>query len=598
MRHLRDRADGARLLAALCCAALLLPACATTPQAPAAGAATGATAQPAAAQATAPAAPTTPAAQPAQAPAQGAETPAPAPATGGPQRPKGFDFPSEPADGKWLTDDQGRRYFVHELAKIPGTFNRPDPTRIKFWYTPPFELVRETDESFFVKMYSPEAPVEAGATAKPSIESLEQVEASYKAAIAPSDRLRFVAWSKGLPTRGQWRQGFDVSDVNGDGHPDIVHGPPRKGGSAPAIFLGDGKGNWRRWTAVALPPVPLDYGDAAAADFNGDGALDLAFASHLRGVSVFVGDGKGGFKPWSQGIEFKGPGEDDGIPAFSSRKIQTVDWNGDGKLDILAVGEGPNLTTPRVSGGSRAYGQGSRGAVIYLNQGDGTWSKLPGTGGGTFGDAVATGDFNGDGKLDFVTASASQGNKAVLNLGQADGTWKVAAIDVLRPGATFRGVDAADFNGDGREDLAVGYGSLELGVWRTGVDVLTARADGGWERLTLWVELGSDGIWGLGAGDVDGDKAADVVALTGGGATLVFLGNGKGGFTREEGPELTLADVTGCKGYHVELADLDGDGVAEVAASFAGEGGDFLGSEKCPSGGSLRVWKAEKQGAR
>jgi len=593
MRHFPVRADGACLLAALCCAVLLLAGCATTGQPDPAAAGAAAQSQPVGALAPENAAPA------AQAEPAAAEAPTPAPNAGERQRPKGFDFPAEPADGKWLTDDQGRRYFVHELAKIPGTFTRPDPTRIKFWYTPPFELIRETDESFFVKMYSAVAPTDSGVMAKPTPESMEQVEASYKASIAPSDRLRFQAWSKGLPTRGQWRQGFDVSDVNGDGHPDIVHGPPRKGGSAPAIFLGDGKGNWRRWSALALPPVALDYGDAAAADFNGDGALDLAFASHLRGISVFVGDGKGGFKPWSQGIEFKGPGDDDGTPAFSSRAIRTVDWNGDGKLDILAVGEGPNLTTPRVSGGSRAYNQGSRGAVVYLNQGDGTWSKLAGAGGGgSFGDAVATGDFNGDGRLDFVTASASQGNKGVLNLGQPDGTWKVAAIDALRPGATFRGIGAADFDGDGREDLAVGYGSLELGVWRTGVDILSARPEGKWERLTLWSDLGSDGIWGLSAGDVDGDKAADVVALTGSGTTLVFLGNGKGGFTREEGPELTLADITGCKGYHVELADLDGDGVAEITASFAGEGGDFLGSEKCPSGGSLRVWKAEKQSAR
>ena len=49
----------------------------------------------------------------------------------------------------------------------------------------------------------------------------------------------------GLPHEGQWRNGFDIADMNGDGLLDIVHGPPRKGDRRPHVFLGDGKGNWR-----------------------------------------------------------------------------------------------------------------------------------------------------------------------------------------------------------------------------------------------------------------------------------------------------------------------------------------------------------------
>lgn len=579
-------------LPALCFASLLALAAGCTPKAPATTGA-GATAK------------TDPQATAADKPAEpAAAEPAPAEpaASQAQQRPKGFDFPSAPADGNWLVDDQGRRYFVHEVAKIEGTYERMfNNTRVKFWWTPPFELVREDESSFFVKIFGVGDPV--APAARPTAATAEQVAASYKASTGESDRLRFISWSQGLPTRGQWRQGFDVKDVDGDGNLDIVHGPPRKGGAAPAIFLGDGKGRWKRWTSIRLPAeLQLDYGDAAAADFNGDGAMDLAFASHLRGIKVLVGDGKGGFKPWSQGIDFQMPGEGGGKPVFSSRAIEVVDWDRDGRPDILALGEGPTMATRRATDAS--YSKGSRGAVLYLNQGDGTWLRREAAG-NSFGDALAVGDLNGDDRPDFVTASASQGNQKLLNLGLEDGTWQETSLAVARPSATFRGVAAADFNGDGREDVAVGYTSFEAGVWRTGVDVLQARADGSWERRPLGVEENSDGIWALDGGDLDGDGAADLVALTGGGAVWVFLGDGKGSFTREASAETALAELSGCKGYHVRLEDLDADGAAELIAEFAGEGEELFGTSQrrggddlCPSGGSLRIWKGQKQVGR
>lgn len=583
-----DRSDRARRLSpALCLIALLgLAQSGCAPTATTSGGAVTA-AEPAQSQANttqAPAVPAEPDVQPAR------------------TYPKGFDFPTTPADGKWLTDDQGRKYFEHEVAKIEGTYARMfNNTRVKFWYTAPFELLRETDSSFFVKIYGAVDPVPpALETAVASAAELtpEQILASYKPVAAEADRLRFTPWAKGLPTRGQWRQGFDIADVDGDGRLDIVHGPPRKGGSAPAIFLNDGKGGWRRWSEIRMPSLPLDYGDAAAADFNGDGAMDLAFASHLRGIVVLVGDGKGGFTSWSKGIDFAVPGEG-GEAVFTSRALEVMDWNGDGRPDLLALGEGPTFSPPR-SGGDNTYRRGSRGAVLFLNQGDGSWRKQE-PGGVSFGDALAVGDFNGDRRPDFLAASGSQGNQNLLSVGQEDGSWKDAAIAFLRPKATFRGVSTADFDGDGRQDLAVGYSSNELKAWRTGVDVLLARPDGQWERRALGVEDGPAGIWALDAGDLDGDGAADLVAITGEGAVWTFLGDGKGGFARESSPELALKDIAGCRGYHVEVADLDGDRAAEIVAGFAGEGGGFMGDVeggKCLSGGSLRVWKGAPPAGR
>ena len=512
-------------------------------------------------------------------------------------------IPLEPPDGKWLTDEFGRKYFVHKIAKVPQAWVwLEEGKKVQLIRGLQFDVVSYDEKSFDVKIYGTDARMAAdiatAAQQRTTPEDLAKAAATYKVDIASSDRLLLTPFSQGLPQRGQWRNGFVVADINEDGKLDIVHGPPRKGGSRPAIFLGDGKGTWRPWAQAAFPAIPFDYGDVAVADFNGDRHPDLAIASHLRGITVLVGDGNGRFSAWSQGIEFEG-GEPD-APIFSSRAVETVDWNGDGRTDLLAWGEGPRLAAARIQGGAGAEA-GSRGAVVYLNQGNGTWQKVAAgpKGDRSYGDAVTVADFNGDGRPDFATSSALSGNRTIFYLNQEDGSWKSLPIVELRQQATFRGVAAGDFNRDGRMDLAVGYSSNELGVARTGIDVLFSRPDGSWERRGLGVEDNRNGIWALTTGDIDGDGALDVVGITGAGGTWVFLGDGKGGFKREQSPELG-GDI-GCTGYHAALADLDGDGAAELIAGYAGEAtvspmGTVI--DTCKSGGSLRAWKASPQGGR
>lgn len=513
-------------------------------------------------------------------------------------------IPLEPPDGKWLTDEFGRKYFVHKIAKVPQSWAWiEEGKKVQLIRGLQFDVVSYDDTSFDVKIYGTDAKMAADIeeSLKPRVtpEALAELAATFKVAVAPSDRLRFSPYSQGLPQRGQWRNGFVVADINEDGKLDIVHGPPRKGGSRPAIFLGDGKGSWRPWSEASFPAIPFDYGDVAVADFNGDHHLDLVIASHLRGITVLVGDGKGRFSAWSQGVDFEAGDQDS--PIFSSRAIEAVDWNGDGRIDVLAWGEGPRLAAARVQSGGGSFSSGSRGAVVYLNQGNGTWQKVAGSvKDRSYGDSMAVADFNQDGRPDFVAASALTGNRTILFLNQEDGSWKGVAIDQLRTQATFRGVAAGDFNRDGRPDLAVGYASNELGVARTGLDVLLAQADGSWERQALGVEETRNGIWALAAGDLDGDGAVDLTAITGAGEAWVFLGDGKGGFTREQSPELGAAEA-GCTGYHAALTDLDGDGTAELIAEYAGEAtvspmGTLI--DNCKTGGSLRAWKAARLGGR
>jgi hypothetical protein len=168
----------------------------------------------------------------------------------------------------------------------------------------------------------------------------------------------------------------------------------------------------------------------------------------------------------------------------------------------------------------------------------------------------------------------------------------------VRPGIYVNAVAAADLDHDGRADLLVGYVNYDLQVWRSGVDAFYSRPGGKWERRTLWAEEGKFSVTAIGTGDLDGDGNPDVVALTGDGRTLVFLGDGKGSFSREKTGIAPFAG--GCRGYKVKLADLDGDGKDEIVSGFAGEavgmslpGGQVVAPvAECPTGGGMTAWKA------
>lgn len=406
-----------------------------------------------------------------------------------------------------------------------------------------------------------------------------------KAPKKPTTVLRFVPFGAGLPTSGQWREGFRIADLNGDGHPDIVHGPPRKQpGSPPVIFLGDGKGSWTRWKQARFPPLPYDYGDIEVADFNRDGHLDLALAVHLHGLIVLAGDGHGGFSNASSGLDFDASGRS----GFSSRAIRALDWNGDGFPDLAAVWEGPRL------GGSASADRASHGVVIFLNQSGKGWrGSEPALSPEIFSDSIALGDFDGDGHTDIATGSMVLGRSDLVNL------WRVGApapvtFDLRGPNHYVQAVGAGDFDGDGRDDLAVAYLWLDGDTWFSVIDLFYSRAGRTWERRPLFMQASKNVAVALASGHLRGKgMPLDLVALTTKGETIVYLGDGHGSFTRDA--KAIPVYGGGCRGAHVALADLDGDGRDEIVTSFADEPPSPLrgpAGSGCSSSGGITAWKA------
>ncbi len=269
-----------------------------------------------------------------------------------------------------------------------------------------------------------------------------------------------------------------VGDFNGDGKLDVA-----VTGDSLLILLGNGDGTFQ-------PPVsyPGVYYSVAVADFNNDGIPDLGVAPDSNSVSVYLGNGDGTFQPPKSSSTT-------GACAF----IAVGDFNGDHKMDIAVIDH------PYVS--------------VLLGNGDGTFQSPIDNDSFVEPQWLALGDFNNDHLLDVAVIGSFGGsaNLGVL-LGNGNGTLQPAlTYPLANPPGT---ISAADFNGDGSLDVAIG------GYLFDGVTVFLGNGDGSFNSGETYL----GGSYLVLIADFNGDGKLDMVADPTVYGAAEFLGNGDGTF--------------------------------------------------------------------
>ena len=264
-----------------------------------------------------------------------------------------------------------------------------------------------------------------------------------------------------------------VADLNHDGRPDVV--VTNQNTDNISILLGNGDGTFTS-SGFSLQPTGLPR-PLTIADFNKDGNQDLAIGRQISGIDVFLGTGTGTFS-------FAGRAAGS-IGSFIS--LAAGDVNGDGKTDLvftdgglgvmLGNGDGTFGAVSRVTAGVvvewaavgdfdrdgfadiAAANLNSNDVTISLSNGNGTF-KPPVSyhvGEGQSPVYVTTADLNGDGKLDLVMTNGDTEGRAsddaVMLLGRGDGTFLPGPR--LACGKTPMGMAPDDYNGDGRQDMAI-----------------------------------------------------------------------------------------------------------------------------------------------
>jgi hypothetical protein len=197
------------------------------------------------------------------------------------------------------------------------------------------------------------------------------------------------------------------------------------------------------------------------------------------------------------------------------------DFNGDGISDVAVVDEtGLPVFSP---GESVTILLGSRSGALTIAPG----SPVALFSGGMFapGGPIATGDFNGDGNLDLAVVDEQAATVSIL-LGNGNGEFKLAGPPIPYSGGSGGSIAVGDFNGDGRQDLAIAT---------TELNVLLVNGSGGFTPAP-GSPLPLNGYSAsLVAGDFNGDHRTDLAVALYSEEVAVYLNSGEGRFQRAGG---------------------------------------------------------------
>ncbi|MEM8486555.1 MAG: VCBS repeat-containing protein [Bacteroidota bacterium] len=329
----------------------------------------------------------------------------------------------------------------------------------------------------------------------------------------------------------------EVADIDGDGSNEILLAIGRHWPGPNLLFRGDASGGF---TTVDTLSNPQDRTySLSVADMDGDGGLDMVVSNDRPDPNyVLLNDGTGQF---TERVVF-------GDPSWPTRNSTVADLNLDGKPDVVVANRdttstGNNfvclnnsdvmlaLSCTSISSGPATTisvadinGDGNPDLVvpyrdvgqsrIYFGDGTGSFSGTVdfGPADASFRSAIAL-DLNTDNYLDLV-AIDDRKNLTLAFLQTSDLQFE-AGRQIDRGANRPYALDQADLNGDGRQDLLVGYRNAPSTAFFNLGDSLQNVSFGDSSGTT----------YGFGVGDIDNDGIVDIVSARSDASDVLFLGS-------------------------------------------------------------------------
>lgn len=357
-------------------------------------------------------------------------------------------------------------------------------------------------------------------------------------------------------------------NVNKDQHWDLA--VTNKGSGTVTILLGDGAGGFR--SSPVSPTVGQSPDAIVTADFDGDNVADLAVANiDSNTVTILFGNGDGTFKSVTERLQ--------GLSNPSS--LVAADFNGDGFPDLAVTNE---------TGGTMMLGN----LVVFLNDKKGNLALTPNNPivVGTNPSYVVATDFNNDGYQDLAVANLNSGNLTILE-GNGTGSFTPFGGAPVKVGSEPLSIAIADLNGDTFPDLAVAnYHSNNVSaVFGSSTGAFTAATGspypaGGLPHSVAVADFNGDGKPDLAVANYnDGTVAillntfasSPVMVSSASGTSPVALGSfvtiyGTGLGSSTAPPTVNFTDSTGAKAPPLSLIYMSPTQIDAMMPAYAATG--------------------------